>query len=84
MLFGSNPADTQYHLLSLFAVSTSRALSNTPSVPFYSAYRFLAFVSQYKVVPWLFSVIPSTRQLPHDTHEKSIQNRKELIEIPNA
>jgi hypothetical protein len=23
---------------------------NTPSVPFYSAYRFLAFVSEYKVL----------------------------------
>jgi hypothetical protein len=31
---------------------------NTPSVPFYNAYRFLAFVSEYKVVAWLFFNYP--------------------------
>jgi hypothetical protein len=34
------------------------ALFYTPSVPFYNAYRFLAFVSEYKVVAWLFFNYP--------------------------
>jgi hypothetical protein len=47
------------------------AVLSPPSVPFYSVYRFFAFVSEYKAVAWLFfSIIPSTDQLPHDMHEK--------------
>jgi hypothetical protein len=58
---------------------------NTSSVLFYSSYWFLGYVSEYKAVAWLFSITPFTGQLPHDIHEKkSIKNRKQLIEIPNA
>jgi hypothetical protein len=40
-------------------------------VPFYSAYNFLAFVSQHKAIAWLFSITPSIGQLPHGMHEKN-------------
>jgi hypothetical protein len=38
----------------------------TSSVPFYNAYRLLAFVSEYKVVAWFFLITPSTGHLSHD------------------
>jgi hypothetical protein len=55
----------------------------TPSVSFYNAYRLLSFVSEYKIVTWLFLVTPSTGQLPHDMNEKIHTKGKQLIVIPN-
>jgi uncharacterized membrane protein len=66
------------HVLEIFK-------SNTPSVPCYSAYRFLEFVSEYKVVAWIFFQLPPLPVISHTTCMKKIHTkRKELIEIPNT
>jgi hypothetical protein len=40
---------------------------------------FLVFVSEYKVVAWLFLITPSPVQLPHNMREKQIYAKLETI-----